>query len=97
MDYIEKLEIQTEEVTEAKPLEKNSISVSNPVTVEEYEGHTREFLAIGEDYDDGFTPLNQAEGLGINCVVYKEVKEDRQGKLKLVDNIQEIKNELVKR
>ena len=59
MDFIEILELHTEEVTEAKPLEKNTITVSNPVTVEEYDGHTRDFLAIGGDYDDGFTPLKQ--------------------------------------
>ena len=59
MDYIEKLEIQADEVTEENPLEKNTITISKPVTVEEYEGHTREFLAIGEDYDDGFTSLKE--------------------------------------
>ena len=59
MDFIEKLELHTEEVTEAKPLEKNTITISNPVTVEEYDGHTRDFLAIGGDYDDGFIPLKQ--------------------------------------
>ena len=92
MNEIEKLQIQSDEVTEENPLEKNTITISNPVTVEEYEGHTREFLAIGEVYDDGFTPLGKAEGLGINCIVYKEVKEARQGKPKLVDNIAEIKS-----
>ena len=59
MDYIEKLEIQADEVTETKPLEKHNIIISYPVTVDDYEGHTREFLAIGEDYDDGFTSLKE--------------------------------------
>ena len=62
MDYIEKLEIQTEEVTEAKPLEKNIITISIPVTVEEYEGHTREFLPLDGKYNDGFIPL--LKGIG---------------------------------
>ena len=57
MDYIKKLEIQTEEVTEVKPLEKHIIRNTCPVTVEEYKGHTEEYLAIGGEYDDGFIPI----------------------------------------
>ena len=59
MDYIEILELHTEKVTETKPLEKHIIIFDCPVTVEEYDGHTRDFLAIGYGYDDGFTPLKQ--------------------------------------
>ena len=61
MDFIEKLEIQADEVTEETPLEKNTITVSNPVTVEEYDGHRRDFLEIGGGYDDGFTPLKEVQ------------------------------------
>ena len=57
MDYIEKLELQTEEVKEIESLEKHSIIINKPFTVDEYEGHTREFLAIEGEYDDGFNQL----------------------------------------
>ena len=78
MDYIEKLDLQTEEMEEIDVLEKHSIIINKPFTVDEYEGHTRDFLAIGEDYDDGFIQLNETNGLAISCNVSKEVKEARK-------------------
>ena len=78
MKYIEKLDLQTEEVTEAKPLEKHIITNSDPISVDEYKGHDDEFLAVGEEYDDGFNQLKETNGLGISCIVSKEVKEARK-------------------
>ena len=78
MDYIEKINLQTEEVKEVENLEKHIITNSEPISVDEYEGHTREFLAIGEDYNDGFNQLGETDGLGISCIVSKEVKEARE-------------------
>ena len=75
MEYIEKLDIQTEEIEEIESLEKHYIINNKPFTVEEYKGHTREFLAIGSDYDDGFSQLDKTKGLAINCVVSKDVKD----------------------
>ena len=57
MDYIEKLDLQTEEVKEVEALEKHSIT--NSGSVNKYNGNTREFLAIGGDYNDGFNQLNE--------------------------------------
>ena len=42
MDYIQKIEIQTEEISEAKLLENNIIIYSEPVTVDTYNGHLEE-------------------------------------------------------
>lgn len=78
MDYIEKLELQTEEVEEIETLEKHTIINNTPVSVNKYNGHTREFLAIGTAYDDGFNQLKETDGLGISCIVSKEVKEARK-------------------
>ena len=78
MDYIEKMDLQTEEVEEIERLEKHSIINNKPFTVDEYEGDTRDFLAVGSEYNDGFNQLNEANGLGISCNVSKEVKEARQ-------------------
>ena len=75
MDYNEKLNLQTEEVEEVENLEKHIITNSNPITVDEYEGHDRDFLAVGEEYDDGFNQLNETNRLGIYCSVSKEVKK----------------------
>lgn len=61
MDYIQKIEIQTEEISEAKPLEKHKILFSCPVTVDDYDGHTEEYLQLGGEYNDGFTPLNKLQ------------------------------------
>ena len=61
MDYIQKIEIQTEEITEAKPLEKHIIIYSCPVTVDDYDGHTEDYLTLGGEYNDGFTPLNKLQ------------------------------------
>ena len=57
MDYIEKLEIQTKEVTKVNLLEKHTIVISEPVTVEKYKGHEEEYLPIDGKYDDGFIPI----------------------------------------
>ena len=76
MDYIEKLELQTEEVEEIETLEKHTII--NSGSVNKYNGHTREFLALDGDYDDGFNQLKETDGLGISCIVSKEVKEARK-------------------
>ena len=59
MKYIDKLDIQTEEIKEVESLEKHTIINNNPFTVDEYEGHSREFLPIGGDYNDGFTQLKE--------------------------------------
>ena len=61
MKYIDKLDIQTEEIKEVESLEKHTIINNNPFTVDEYEGHSREFLPIGGDYNDGFTQLKEAK------------------------------------
>lgn len=61
MDYIQKIEIQTEEISEAKLLENNIIIYSEPVTVDTYNGHLEEFLSIGDDYNDGYTQLNKLQ------------------------------------
>lgn len=78
MDYIEKLDLQTEEVKEVETLEKHTIINNDPFSVVEYEGHTEEFLAVGEDYNDGFTQLNETITIGTNCIVAKEVRDARE-------------------
>ena len=77
MEYIEKLDLQTEEVKEVETLEKHKIIISEPFSVNKYKGHTDEFLAVDGDYNDGFNQLNETNGLGISCIVSKEVKEAR--------------------
>ena len=77
MDYIEKLDLQTDEVKEVETLEKHTIINNNPFSVNKYNGHTRKFLAIGGEYYDGFKQLQEVDGLGISCNVSKEVKEAR--------------------
>ena len=61
MDYIQKLELQTEELKEVGPLEKHTIISDEPFSVNKYNGHTNEFLAIGGEYNDGFKQLNKAK------------------------------------
>ena len=78
MDYIEKLDLQTEEIKEVENLEKHKIIISEPFSVNKYKGHDDEFLAVDGDYNDGFNQLNKANGLGINCIISKEVKEARE-------------------
>lgn len=78
MDYIEKLDLQTEEVEQVETLEKHTIINNNPFTVDEYIGHTREFLAIEGEYDDGFNQLNETNGLATQCITTKEVREARK-------------------
>ena len=71
MKYIDKLDIQTEEVEEVETLEKHTIN--DPLTVNKYNGHEKEFLPIGGEYDDGFKPVNETYEFGISCSVSKEV------------------------
>ena len=78
MDYIDKLELQTEEIKEVENLEKHIIINDEPFSVNKYNGHTREFLAIDGDYNDGFKQLKETDGLGISCIVSKEVKQARE-------------------
>ena len=73
MKYIDKLDLQTEELEEIETLEKHTIINNEPFTVDEYIGHDRDFLAIEGDYNDGFTQLNKTVTFGINCNVSKEV------------------------
>ena len=61
MDYIKKLDLQTEEVKEVEPLEKHTIINSEPFSANKYNGHSNEFLAIGKNYDDGFKQLKVAK------------------------------------
>ena len=73
MDYIDKLELQTEELKEVENLEKHNIINNNPFTVDEYIGHDRDFLSIDGEYDDGFNQLNKTVTFGKNCSVSREV------------------------
>ena len=75
MDYINKLELQTEEVKEVETLEKHTITNNVPFSVNKYNGHTIDFLALDEDYNDGFNQLKETNGLSINCIVSKRVNE----------------------
>lgn len=59
MNYIEKLELQTEEVQEVETLENHNII--NNGSVNKYNRHTREFLAIDGDYNDGFIKLKETK------------------------------------
>ena len=61
MDYIEKLELQTEEVKEVEVLEKHTIINNKPFSIDEYIGHTREFLALDGEYNDSFKQLKKAK------------------------------------
>ena len=59
MDYIEKLELQTEEIKEVENLEKHSITINKPFSVDKYLGHVEEFLAVDGQYNDGFNQLKE--------------------------------------
>ena len=72
MEYIEKLDLQTEEVKEVENLEKHSI-INDTFSVNKYNGHTREFLPINGVYDDGFKPVNETVEFGISCSVSKKL------------------------
>ena len=61
MNYIEKLELQTEEVKEVETLEKHKIIISEPFSVNKYKGHTDEFLSLDGVYNDGFIQLKEAK------------------------------------
>ena len=64
MEYIEKIEkldIQTKEMKEVEPLEKHKIIINETFSVNKYNGHSNEFLAIGKNYDDGFNQLKKAK------------------------------------
>lgn len=88
MDYIEKLDLQTEEIEEVETLEKHTIINNKPFTVDEYVGHDSDFLAIDGEYNDGFNQLNETKGLGINCPILKEVND------RIVSELNEIKSSL---
>ena len=78
MKYIEKLDLQSEEVEEVENLEKHTKINNEPVSVNKYNGHTRDFIALDGDYNDGFQQLKDVDGLGISCIVSKEVKQARE-------------------
>ena len=61
MDYIDKLELQTEEVKEVETLEKHTIINNEPFSVNKYNGHTREFLALDGNYNDEFNQLKETK------------------------------------
>lgn len=64
MEYIEKIEkldIQTKELREVEPLEKHKIIINETFSVNKYNGHSNEFLAIGKNYDDGFKQLKETK------------------------------------
>ena len=61
MNYIEKLELQTEEIKEVETLEKHVIANNKPFSVNDYEGHDRDFLALDGDYNDGFNQLKETK------------------------------------
>ena len=73
MKYIDKLDLQSEEVKEVENLEKHTVINNNPFSVDEYEGHDRDFLSIDGDYNDGFNQLNETVTFGVNCKVSREV------------------------
>ena len=66
MDYIDKLELQTEEVKEVEPLEKHTIIINETFSVNKYNGHSNEFLEINGEYDDGYKQLHET-------VIFKEL------------------------
>ena len=78
MDYIDKLDLQTEEVKEVETLEKHTIINNKPFTVDEYLGHTREFLALDGEYSEGFIQLNNANMFANSCYVAREIHEARK-------------------
>ena len=91
MDYIEKLELETEEIEEVETLEKRNIINNDPVSVEKYEGHTEDFLTLESEYDDGFNQLEETNGFGIKCIVAKRVSDinsslEKTVKFKVVGN-----------
>ena len=75
MKYIEKLNLQTDEIEEVETLEKHTIINNEPISVNKYNGHTRDFLALDGDFNDGFKQLKETNGLGINCIVSKRVND----------------------
>ena len=61
MDYIDKLNLQTEEVKEVETLEKHTIINNETISVNKYNRHTREFLVLDGEYDDGFKQLKETK------------------------------------
>ena len=61
MNYIEKLDLQTEEVEKIEALEKHTIINNDPLSVDKYLGHAEEFLAVGGNYEDGFIKLKETK------------------------------------
>lgn len=60
MDYIEKLNLKTEEVKKVETLEKHTITNNKPFSVNKYVGHDEDFLAVGGEYNNGFIELKKA-------------------------------------
>ena len=58
LQYIEKLELQLNEIKEIELLEKHSI-INDTFSVNKYNGHNKEFLLIGGNYDDGYIQLKE--------------------------------------
>ena len=61
IEYIEKLDLQLNEIKEIELLEKHRIIINETFSVNKYIGHSNEFLAIGKNYDDGFKQLKEAK------------------------------------
>lgn len=61
MEYIEKLELQLNEIKEIELLEKHKIIINETFSVNKYIGHSNEFLAIGKNYNDGFKQLKETK------------------------------------
>lgn len=74
MKYIDKLDLQTEGVKEVETLEKHTI-INDTFSVNKYNGHKKEFLPIGGDYNDGFRQLNETVTFGVNCKVSRELND----------------------
>ena len=72
MDYIEKLDLQTEEIEEIESLEKHTIINNKPFSVEKYVGHEGEFLAVDGEYNDGFNQLNETNGFRHKLCCFKK-------------------------
>ena len=85
MDYIDKLDLQTDEVKEVENLEKHTITNNKPFSVNDYEGHDRDFLALDGEVNDGFNQLKETNGIGINCIVSKRVNDLRNKQLTFED------------
>ena len=61
MDYIEKLDLQTEEIEEVELLEKHTIINNGDFSVDDYIDYNREFLALDGNYNDGFIEIKETK------------------------------------